>query len=280
MSRKLRELRTKYGVSERSASLVNRIDPTTNKKYIEWLFKVRYYKTTTDKYRVNTEFPASMESDVRSALYWYEKNLNGKIPKELRDINKFKTITEFMTKIAEIATPSRADIKNNVRVVLDNDRFKVIVPLSYESSKLYGSGTKWCTTQKSYYKNYTSRGVLYYIVDKTLNRKFGLVINNTNGRSTPNENNFAFFNNEDASVNVRMIKMIYGDNFNPVILAIKTDFVKCMKNMMKKVVLEKAVKNIRETKNELTDYGLNDESVNELLERLFNAVNGKKSNLI
>lgn len=149
MSRKLRELREKYGTTKRSTALMNRMDPTTNKKYIGWMFKVRYVKSKNAKYRVSSDFPANK---VNEALTWFDRNLKGKVPVEYRDINKFKTITEFLEKIKDISVLSRKEIKNSVRTVLNDDRFKVVVPLTAESARLYGSGTKWYTTQKRYYE--------------------------------------------------------------------------------------------------------------------------------
>ena len=54
-------------------------------------------------------------------------------------------------------------------VVYSDDRWVVVVPKSHSASCKYGAGTKWCTTQKnddSYFKSYTEKGVLFYILDK------------------------------------------------------------------------------------------------------------------
>ena len=96
MSRRVRELKTRYGVTERSATLMERMDPTTNNKYVEWLFKVRYTRpNVVSKYKVTGDFPSNKETEVRNSLAWFERNLNGKVPADFRDINKFKTLTEF-----------------------------------------------------------------------------------------------------------------------------------------------------------------------------------------
>jgi len=253
MSRKLRELKTKYSVNERSANLINRIDPTTNKKYVEWLFKVRYVKPTpTSKYRIAGDFPASKEEDIRNALSWFERNSKGKVPAEYRDINKFKTITEFLTKTKEWATPSRKEIRESVKVVFEDERFKVVIPLTFESSRLYGSGTKWCTTQNTYYKSYMKDGTLYYIIDKTINRKFGLSLKDSYGRN-PVESRFTFYNNEDRDLNIPTIKKVYGNVFDPVLNAIKKDFSNTLDEKLKKKAINNAIEKVKSIKRDLTN---------------------------
>lgn len=274
MTKKMIELKEKYGVTERSAELINRMDPTSNKKYVEWLFKVRYTPIGNGKYRMSDDFPATKEYDVRQALTWFERNLNGKIPTEFRDINRFKTITEFLDTITTIATPSRSEIKDSVRVVLDNDRFKIIVPLTFESSKLYGSGTKWCTTTKGAYDNYTSSGVLYYIFDKNLNRKFGLHVPDNAGK-TPNVSRLSFFNNEDAGLNFNTIKSIYGEGFNVVIESVESDFKLVIINKMKKKALSEAIKKIESIKREFNASDLKDGEIDVVLNSLTELISKK-----
>lgn len=276
MSRKLIELKEKYGVSERSAELINRIDPTNNKKYVEWLFKVRYVKVNNGKYRLYSDFPATKENDVNHALSWFERNLNGKVPSDLRDINKFKSITQFLDTVSGLATPSRSDIKNSVRVVLDNERFKVIVPLTYDSAKMYGRGTKWCTTNKTYYDRYNKEGILYYIIDKSLERKFGFHVPDSAG-VTPILSRYNFYNNEDTTINYNTIKLIYGDGFNVVIDTIKKDFTNIIIVKVKKKALVEALKKIEETRKVLNNSGLKDENINKMFESFIETLD-KKNN--
>lgn len=274
MTRKLKKLKEKYGCTERSAELINRIDPTTNKKYVEWLFKVRYISNNNGRYRTNTqEFPASKEGEINLALSWFENNLNGKVPVEFRDINKFKTLTEFLTKVSELATPSRSEIKSSVRLVLDNDRFKIVVPLTYEASKMYGAGTKWCTTNKNYFDGYTERGELYYILDKYLNRKFGLHIPNTAGK-TPKVGRYRFYNNEDTALRITTIKSVYGDGFDTVIRSIEKDFKAIILVKLKKKVLGEAIKKIVSIKNSFTRVDLKDVEIESTLNSLLSKIDG------
>jgi len=279
MSRKLRELREKYGTTERSANLMNRMDPTANKKYVEWLFKVRYVRPNRlAKYKVAGDFPATKEEDVKRALAWFEKNLKGKVPADFRDINKFKTVTEFLNKVNEISVPSRKEIKNSVRTVLDNERFKIVVPLTAESARLYGSGTRWCTTQKRYYENYTKSGVLYYIIDKGIDRKFGVVVGDNAGRN-PNVANLSFFNNEDNGLRIGNIKNVYGSTFDVVTNAIKADFNEYINAKLKKKALNDAINRINTTKREFSRNGLSDDEIEAMFNSVLEAVDTRRAKL-
>jgi hypothetical protein len=237
---KINELASKYGVNSLSSSTIDSMDPTAKKKYLSWLFKVRYESVGNGKFKVKNEFPASIKGKVKGHLEWREKNAQ-KIPKEYKDINAFKSITEFMEKTEEMATPSRTEVKNNVRVVHDDVTWKVVVPLSFETSKLYGSGTKWCTTQKTYFNDYTRNGELYYIIDKAHNRKFGLPLNGQN--KLTNLNNAVFYNNEDAGLRFNQLKVIYGNSLMVIGKSITTDF----NTHIVKRVLERNVKNLDES---------------------------------
>ena len=60
-------------------------------------------------------------------------------------------------------------IKRNESVVVYNDEnYKVIVPLTHRVSRIYGSGTKWCTSIGYFgeFERYLKSGVIYYILSK------------------------------------------------------------------------------------------------------------------
>ena len=71
---------------------------------------------------------------------------------------------------------SLADIKSELKglenetiKVYEDDVWLLVRPLSYLSSKKYGSNTKWCTTTESnseYFIKYSSKGVLIYCINK------------------------------------------------------------------------------------------------------------------
>ena len=55
--------------------------------------------------------------------------------------------------------------------LIDDEEWLVIRPLTFESSRSYGSGTKWCTTSKNnpnHFFRYYSRGILIYCINKIM----------------------------------------------------------------------------------------------------------------
>jgi hypothetical protein len=73
-----------------------------------------------------------------------------------------------------------------VDVVFENDEWLSIRPLTFESSKKYGAGTKWCTTSENnphHFYRYSDMGVLIYLYNKLNNRKFGIHFNMEESKS-------------------------------------------------------------------------------------------------
>lgn len=91
------------------------------------------------------------------------------------DVNKIKTIKEIQQQnsIASIKEIEK-EMENQVVVVLNNDNWLAVRPVTYESSLKYGATTKWCTASRdSYYHffSYTQGGKLVYIINKTTGEK-------------------------------------------------------------------------------------------------------------
>jgi hypothetical protein len=86
------------------------------------------------------------------------------------DLSKYSTFEDISNSvsIAEM-TATNKDMEKQVKVILDNEEWLVLRPLTYASSKKYGSNTKWCTTQENnpeYFFKYSKRGVLIYTINK------------------------------------------------------------------------------------------------------------------
>lgn len=113
---------------------------------------------------------------VKSNLETYKALLNKRIPGFISDINSFDSFSdwcEYMQDFSEYASTSqiKKSVKINSKVLLDNDDWFIVQPFTWEASKLYGAGTKWCTTSKEnpskwiyYYE--TVNANIYYITDK------------------------------------------------------------------------------------------------------------------
>jgi len=107
---KIDNLILKYRVAKRSADGLNRIDPTPNGKYLDWLFKMKFVKRKDKegnvKYYVSSGFPANKHSDVNKILVWMEKNGNNpKFKTEYKDINFFKSVNSLIKTMVPLCAP-------------------------------------------------------------------------------------------------------------------------------------------------------------------------------
>jgi hypothetical protein len=115
---------------------------------------------------------------------------------DLSKYNSFEDITNSLS-VAEVIVESK-ELEKHVKVVLDNDEWLLVRPLTYHSSKKYGSNTKWCTTQESnpdYFIKYASRGVLIYCINKKSGYKVASFYS-----LDKNEPEFSFWNQKDTRV--------------------------------------------------------------------------------
>ena len=112
--------------------------------------------------------------DNVSLLYEFNEHLNcNRIEKN--DVSQYKTFDEIR-EVVKIASFKQAqkEFKSSTHVVFEDEHWLMIKPLTFESSRKYGSSTKWCTTMennKDYFYNYSSNGVLVYIFNKVTNMK-------------------------------------------------------------------------------------------------------------
>jgi hypothetical protein len=211
---------------------------------------------------------------IKPHLSWYEKNINTKVTKNLRDVFKFKTTEEFIRVIKEIEEPSINDLKSAVFKVLDNDNFLVIIPLSFESSKLYGAGTKWCTTQKQYFDSHSNGGVLFYIMDKKLNVKLATHIKHGTTIKSVEENKITFFLSDDESLSHKKLVTIYGlDYYKPVLDAIKTHYSNIYKEINRSKFISDTHRKLMTIKKDMDKYSLTE--FESLFSEAFKVIDGE-----
>ena len=103
---------------------------------------------------------------------------------EIKDINKYKSLSELYNVIADYVgndkTISKQDEirkeKSGGKKIYEDNRFLVIQPLTEEAACYYGKGTQWCTAStdgNNMFDSYNSNGPLYIIMDKTKRNKVG-----------------------------------------------------------------------------------------------------------
>ena len=85
---------------------------------------------------------------------------------------EIKTFDDLKNLRKKSKTTAEKEATSSAEKIFEDDRFLVVVPLTYQANCKYGKGTQWCTTMKDqgYWIAYTEddRMTLYYILDKTL----------------------------------------------------------------------------------------------------------------
>lgn len=136
-------------------------------------------------------------SDLKDWRKFCEYNERGLIVQS--DLSRYKTFEEVANQlsIADIKVQSK-ELENEVVKLLDNDEWLVVRPLTYYSSKKYGSNTKWCTTSEGnpeYFIKYSSKGVLIYCINKITGYKVASFYS-----LDKNDPEFSFWNQRDNRV--------------------------------------------------------------------------------
>jgi hypothetical protein len=131
--------------------------------------------------------------------YWIEN----KLPE--RDITAYKSL-EDIKNVVHILDLEEYTKEKSVQIhkVYETDEWLIIAPLSLKASQIYGSGTKWCTTQRDNtyaFWQYTRDGFLLYIINKKTNVKYAYHrVINFNEKKEPGQVSSEFFNAADSRV--------------------------------------------------------------------------------
>jgi hypothetical protein len=175
-------------------------DPSTTKKYAEWM--INQFKYLMDKQSFSsmvdamnlitdqiiifnnisnsitkddlTAYKETIEDYKRSGIKYFDDGQLQRLEISPKDIYSYPTIwtLQIMNKIVDDRKEiERLEIsaKKESEKLYEDNRYLIIVPYSYGASCYYGAGTKWCTTKKnddSHYRRYMSDGRLIYIIDK------------------------------------------------------------------------------------------------------------------
>ena len=150
-------------------------DPSENKKYLLWMLE-RFLDTSIDEdgiavQRLVVEDLVKMRNDLDFLL-----RFNDLFPVDKRDIGKYKDLSDFYLEVmkvrpkaSELSISQKVKIyKEEIEVWLDNNNWKIVVPMTLEASNLYGRSTKWCTTAENggVFSRYADKGPLIILVNK------------------------------------------------------------------------------------------------------------------
>jgi len=159
---KVEKIKEKYKstIPTRTFNLLANGDTTSTKKYLEYMCSV-WPSVRKSSLIVNTikEFdtllPYITNKDIYSFPYTAFVNLlatveQAKIDKEEKTFNR----------------------SEHADVLIENDDYILLVPLTYRGSLKYGANTKWCTASKHTqhsFNRYTQEGYLFYLIRKKPN---------------------------------------------------------------------------------------------------------------
>ena len=160
-------------------------DPSDNKKYLLWMLE-RFIKkpkprvvdrlgveTTVDLKRLIVE-----DLDKVAGFLDFFNKFNDKFDIDNRNISDYMCVDDFfdvvykkMPKEGDFMSASQMErqYKKQIDIWLDSDKWKVVVPRTYEASQAYGKNTLWCTASKTtdYQFNYHNKmGPLIILINK------------------------------------------------------------------------------------------------------------------
>jgi hypothetical protein len=154
--------------------VLGKIDPTSTYKYMEFLIKkFKEFYSEYDDWSVGLGIEM-MGSDNMDALNEFERHAKAnRITNP--DISQYKDFNQINDAVKEAEEKVRLkELEKQVIKLYDDDEWSVVIPLSYEASKIYGANTKWCTTQERYWNDYYKTYKLIYIQNKKTNEKYAV----------------------------------------------------------------------------------------------------------
>jgi len=153
------------------------LDPSSTNKFLPLLIKEFKSKSSEFNKYVKSEITHLIGTENLRALKDFNMHLNHNRT-EIKDISQIKDFKDLHEQLvfAELKLKNK-DLKKEVKIIHKDSEWLIIKPLSYESSKVYGAGTKWCTSSreddKPFY-NYSNDGVLLYVIRLGTDEKFGV----------------------------------------------------------------------------------------------------------
>jgi hypothetical protein len=169
---KLKEQHPELNVSV--MDVIAKLDPTKTYKYTEFL--VKKFKEFYDDYDdwvigLGMEMMGSENMESLNEFEIHTKANRITNP----DISQYKDFNQIHKAVEEAEEKVRLkELEKQVIKLYDDDEWSVVIPLSYEASKIYGANTKWCTTQERHWNDYYKTYKLIYIQNKKTNEKYAV----------------------------------------------------------------------------------------------------------
>ena len=153
--------------------MIAKIDPTETYKYTEFLIKTlqKWFESKDIMLYMGIDFFG--ENNVET-LNEFENHCKAKRIKN-SDISTYVGFEQMRVevKLADDIVKQKEFEKQTIKIY-EEGQWLALIPLSFEASKLYGSNTKWCTTQEKYWNEYIKHSKLIYIINRSTNEKFAI----------------------------------------------------------------------------------------------------------
>jgi|688.fasta_scaffold71162_9 hypothetical protein len=172
---KLKEQHPELNVS--LIDIIASVEPSETYKYMGFLIKIlknEYYKKGDVQALHRSIVIKLFEYENLALLIDFEKHSRANRLSN-PDISHYKNFNDIKKEV------NRADdvvklkeLEKQVKKLYETDFWLVIIPLSFEASKMYGANTKWCTTQERHWDDYKSKYKLIYIINKKSNVKYAV----------------------------------------------------------------------------------------------------------
>jgi len=171
--------------------MIAKIDPTETYKYTEFLIKTLQKWNGAGDPALFIGIDLFGDENVET-LNEFENHCKAKRIKN-SDISQY---TDFvgMRKEVKLADEiiKQKEFEKQTKKIYDVDEWLVLIPLSFEASKLYGTNTKWCTTQEKYWNEIVKHSKLIYIINRSTNDKYAI-----SSRKESNTDVQAWLSNDD-----------------------------------------------------------------------------------
>lgn len=198
--------------------VIKLIDPSDKSKYVELIYKlgpkdrlirkeesseirsilIKHYHISEKKLSEYNDYECAMiyflierfynQSDLGMMKKLHELSTDNLIDNfDISKISSYQDIANYIT-LAEIKKMDKESEKMT-KVLLRNENWLILRPLSHKASLKYGASTKWCTASENdphYFMKYAKRGILIYIINmKTGNKTaFFQTTNNDEDKET------------------------------------------------------------------------------------------------
>lgn len=172
---KLKEQHPELNVS--LIDIIASVEPSETYKYMGFLIKMlknEFYKKGDVEAMHRGLVIKLFEYENLALLIDFEKHsrANRLSNPDIGQYKSFNDIKKEVNRADEVV--KLKELEKQVKKLYETDFWLVVIPLSFEASKMYGANTKWCTTQERYWDEYKSKYKLIYIINKKSNVKYAV----------------------------------------------------------------------------------------------------------